>query len=130
MQSIEIDFEVFKEITARRKSEEITENDVLRKLLGLKQKPPEKPQVAPNKKSWVIKGIEFPPGTKFRATHKGTPHEAMVENGKLLLNGKKYHSPSQAAISITNNTVNGWTFWECQFPGKTNWQLIKGLRKT
>ena len=33
MQTIEIDFDVFKEITARRKNEGITPNDVLRELL-------------------------------------------------------------------------------------------------
>ena len=35
MQPIEIDFEVFKEITVRRKNEGITPNDVLRELFGL-----------------------------------------------------------------------------------------------
>ena len=128
MQTIEIDFDVYKEITARRKSEDITENDVLRKLFDLQQKQPDRPHLAINKKSWVIKGVEFPPKTTFRANYKGKLYEAVVENGKLHLNGKSYHSPSQAAISITNNTVNGWTFWECQFPGKSKWQLIKSLR--
>jgi len=128
MRLIEIDFEVFKKITAKRTSEDVTENDVLRELFGLKPQKSPKPHQAFNKKSWVIKGIEFPHGTKFRANYKGKPYEAIVENAKLYLNGKNYHSPSQAAISITNNTVNGWTFWECQFPEKTNWQLLKSLR--
>ena len=33
--SIKIDFEVYKEITIRRDSPDVTENDVLRELLGL-----------------------------------------------------------------------------------------------
>ena len=35
MNTIQIDFDVFKEITARRKSEAVSENDVLREVLGL-----------------------------------------------------------------------------------------------
>ena len=41
MQTIEIDFQVFKEITVRRKNEDTTPNDVLREVfnLELRQKP-------------------------------------------------------------------------------------------
>ena len=35
MATIEVDFEVFKELTVRRESESMTENDVIRLLLGL-----------------------------------------------------------------------------------------------
>ena len=35
MATIEVDFDVFKALTMKRSSEEITENDVLRGLLGL-----------------------------------------------------------------------------------------------
>ena len=128
MFTLEIDFEVFKEITARRTSEDVTENDVLRDLFGLELKTQKRTHPMFKEKSWVAKGIEFPSGTKFRANYKGMLYEAIVENGNLLLNGKNYQSPSSAAVSITKNPVNGWTFWECQFPGRNNWQLIKSLR--
>lgn len=35
MMTIDIDFDVFKELTRRRSSEEVTYNDVIRELLGL-----------------------------------------------------------------------------------------------
>ena len=129
MHTIEIDFEVFKEITARRNTEDVTENDVLRELFGLIQETPNMKHSMSEGKSWVVKGVEFPSGTKFHANYKGKIFEAIVENGNLILNSKKYQSPSSAAVSITKNPVNGWTFWECQFPGKNNWILIKSLRK-
>ncbi len=129
MRTIEIDFEVYKQLTLRRASEDVTPNDVIRELLGLPnegkntQKPQEK-----NKKTWSTKGVSFPHGTHFRADYKGQTYNAVVENGSLLLNGKNYTSPSSAAISITGNSVNGWIFWECKMPGESSWHLIKKYR--
>ena len=129
MRSIDIDFDVFKEITARRQSEDVNENDVLRQLLGLN---PINKKIIDNDKnqhSWIVKNIKFPPKTLFRASYKGKYYEGIVEENGLKLNTKIYTSPSAAAISITNNPVNGWVFWECQLPGQSNWQIIKNLRK-
>ncbi|HOX41758.1 MAG TPA: DUF4357 domain-containing protein, partial [bacterium] len=66
---------------------------------------------------------------EFRANYKGQTILAKVESGSLVLNGKRFDSPSAAAVSITGNMVNGWIFWECRLPGKTSWQTIKMLRK-
>ena len=128
MQTIEIDFDVFKEITVRRKNESITPNDVLRELFGLDPGQGPMPKLAQSGKPWVAKGVLFPHGTEFRSSHKGQMYYARIEDGSLILNGKKFCSPSAAAIEITGNTVNGWVFWECKFPGKPNWQSINTLR--
>lgn len=128
MQTIEIDFEVFKEITVRRKNEVMTPNDVLRELFGLG---PRQGSVMPKVQSgkpWVVKGVEFPHGTEFRGSHKGQMYYAKVNGGSLILNDKKFFSPSAAAIEVTGNSVNGWIFWECKLPGKQNWQSINALR--
>ena len=129
MQTIEIDFDVFKEITIRRKTEDITPNDVLRELFALEKKKGPTPSKAQSGKPWVVKGVEFPSGTEFRASHKGQMYYAKVEDGSLILNGKKFPSPSAAAVSITGNPVNGWVFWECKLPGEQNWQSINILRE-
>ena len=129
MRTIEVDFDVFKALTLRRPSEDVTENDVLRELLGLTAKRPAKPADADlTKGDWAVKGITFPAGTEFRATYKGQTYLARVENRALVLNGQPFDSPSAAAVSITGNPVNGWTFWECRLPGRTSWQTIKALR--
>ena len=129
MRTIEVDFDVFKAITIRRPSEAITENDVLRDLLGL---PPKRSVAAdvggPAPGDWITKGVRFPLGTEFRANYKGQTYLARVESGALVLNGKRFDSPSAAAMSITGNPVNGWTFWECRLPGRTSWQMLKALR--
>ena len=60
MQTIEIDFDVFKEITVRRKNEGITPNDVLRELFGLEPRQEPVAQKAQSGKPWVVKGVVFP----------------------------------------------------------------------
>ena len=133
MRTIEVDFDVFKALTQRRPTESVTENDVLRELLGLSparagqlMKVSSIPLVEPG--GWISKGVRFPPGTEFRAHYKGETHLARVENGALVLNGKRYDTPSAAAMSITSGPVNGWTFWECRTPGQAAWRMIKTMR--
>ena len=133
MTMIEVDFEVFKELTARRASESVTENDVIRELLGFKKVAPAASE-RPNSdetgySSWVCKGVSFPQGTEFRATYKGQLYTGKVENGALVVNGERFASPSAAAVSITGNPVNGWRFWECLLPGTNRWKVIANLRK-
>lgn len=131
MTNIEIDFDVFKELTNCRAAESVTYNDVLRDLLGLE---PFK-AVATSSAfespagSWTTKGVTFPAGTEFRANYKGKAIFGKVESGFIVVNGKRFDSPSAAAVSITGNMVNGWIFWECRLPDKASWQTIKTLRK-
>lgn len=138
--TLEVDFDVYKTVFARRANESITENDVLRELLGLppkQQATSVQTAIAPQAKSldgtspedWVVKNVRFPKGTDFRATHKGRTHTGRVHGGALIVDGKSYQSPSAAAVAITGNAVNGWRFWECRLPGKASWQLIEALRR-
>ena len=132
MRTIEVDFDVFKALTSRRPSEDVTENDVLRGLLGLSSKPSPAAARAANiadAGDWIVKGIRFPTGTEFRANYKGQTWLGRVERGALAVNGQRFPSPSAAAVSITKSPVNGWTFWECRLPGQASWQIIKGLRR-
>jgi hypothetical protein len=130
MRTIEVDFDVYKALTARRASEDVKENDVLRELLRL---PPKREGFAsastPAQGDWVAKGIRFPAGTEFRASYKGQTYLARVDNGALVLNGERFDTPSSAAMSITKSPVNGWTFWESRLPGQGSWQMIKTLRR-
>jgi predicted CopG family antitoxin len=130
MHTIEVDFDVYKQLTIRRATEEVSYNDVIRELLGLKQGKAATPKavIASSAEDWVAKGVRFPAGTDFRANYKGQIHTARVEVGSLVVNGKRFDSPSAAAVSITGSPVNGWRFWECKLPGKS-WQFIESLRR-
>ena len=85
MNTIEIDFDVFKELTILRSSEEITYNDVLRELLGL---PPITSQNISesffNNKPLICKGVSFPHNTEFRSLYKGQYYYGKVDNGFLV----------------------------------------------
>ncbi len=130
MATIEVDFDVFKELTARRESELMTENDVIRKLLGFEMIVSKKqPLSNPKQRAWITKGTNFPHGTEFKAMYKGHQYIGVVDNGGLLINEKKFTSASAAAMEITGNPVNGWKFWECHLPGTNIWQVIANLRK-
>ena len=138
--TLEVDFDVYKAVFAKRANESVTENDVLRELLGLPprrlsqqiaetQEPQPKAVNTTSPEDWVVKNVRFPQGTDFRATHKGRTYTGRVHGGALVVEGKAYDSPSAAAVAITGNSVNGWRFWECRLPGKSSWQLIEGLRR-
>jgi hypothetical protein len=129
--TIEIDFEVFKEITNRRSTEEVTPNDVLRGLLNL---PPKNKQDNDESRKmsgtpWITKNISFPHGTEFKATYKGKEYSAVVNNGALEVDDNRFSSPSAAAMSITNSPVNGWVFWKCKTPGQNEWKAMKEFRQ-
>lgn len=131
MATINVDFEVYQQLTIRRRSESMTENEVIRELLGLskaQQEPRQDAAIGKNGASWVSKGISFPDGTEFRAVYKGQMYTANVKNGALVLNGKRFSSPSAAAIEITGTPVNGWRFWECLKQGSTEWKSIAMFR--
>jgi hypothetical protein len=62
--------------------------------------------------------------------YKGQTYLARVVASALVLNGERFDSPSAAAVKITGNPVNGWTFWECRIPGQGKWQQLRSLRKS
>jgi len=127
--NIYVDFDVFKAITARRPSENVTENDVLRQLFGLGAAGETRAADTRHRAGdWVTKGVRFPQGTEVRAKYKGKTHLAEVKDGALFVDGKRFDSPSSAAISITGNPVNGWTFWQVKLPGQGEWKSMKALR--
>jgi hypothetical protein len=131
--SIDIDFDVYKELTVRRKTHDMTENDVLREMLGLGRAKPKVQSNGAGQESagvpWVWKGVSFPHGTELRAEYSGRTYYAKVEDGALVYEGKRFKSPSPAATAVTGNPLNGWKFWECKMPGKNRWVLINKLRK-
>ena len=130
MPSIEIDFDVFKALTARRASADMTENDVLRQLFNLGKADNALTKTeTPAPDDWVTKGVRLPAGTELRSNYKGNTHLARVSSGALVLQGRRFDSASAAAMSITGNPVNGWTFWECKLPGQDRWQILKSLRR-
>ena len=129
MRQIEIDFEVFKELTNRRATEAVTYNDVVRDLLKLPKPVKSANPAANGSKPWVVSDTSFPAGSEFMADYKGKAHSGIVKDGKLeLSDGGKFTTPSAAAVHVTGSSVNGWRFWKCKLPGASQFVLIERLR--
>ena len=130
MPQIDIDFDVFKELTNRRPAEDVTYNDVIRDLLKLRKLTPKTSLGGANGgRPWVVSDTSFPVGSEFTADYKGETCSGFVKDGKLeLSDGTKFTTPSAAAVHITGSNVNGWRFWKCKLPGASQFVLIERLR--
>ncbi len=60
-------------------------------------------------------------GTRLVATYKKQTHVCVVEAGEngegiafVLADGKRFKSPSAAAVAITSVAQNGWRFWSLE----------------
>jgi predicted CopG family antitoxin len=141
MQQIDIDFEVFKALTALRKSETHTYNEVVRDLLGLKKTFNRQisdigstmsqtfgPEGAQGR---AVAGRFLPHGTLLRAKYKSLFYNAKILNGEWVdENGDIFPSASGAATAITGNNVNGLSFWETKRPSDSEWRKLSALPKT
>lgn len=146
---IEIDFDVFKALTALRDHEGDTYNHVLRRLLDLPSQqenalnalitgqqlegianalssaPAPANALSPFAEGAWFNGVFFPNGTKLRATYKGDAHYAEIKNGEWIdSNGIVRTSPSDAARAISGNNVNGWRFWHVWRPADNTWHRL------
>lgn len=124
MQPIDVDFEVFKELTLRREHEGHTYNDVIRELLGLKRRKPGPLETMARAlggdkagQGFALRGGELPDGTQLKAIYKGREYRAVIDDGEWLDHSRSSQtSPSAAAKSITGTNVNGLRFWHAKRP--------------
>src|SRR4051812_28263485 len=119
MVALDVDFDVYKALTVRRATEDVTYNDVLRELLELGEKPA--PTASPKIAGWTWKGVFLPNGTELRAEYKGTAYTAKIVDGSWMQAGQTFGSPSAAAHAITQSGINGWWFWSVKRPGDPAW---------
>lgn len=141
---IEIDFEVFKGLTAKLQSESDTYNEVIRRLLGLPSSDLTATVIEMSGKgeAWsaeviggTLRGVWygttfFPDGTAFRSTYKGRTYYAQVKDGRWLgHDGVERTSPSDAASAISASNVNGWKFWYGKRPNDLDWARLDELRQ-
>lgn len=141
---VEIDFEVFKALTALLRDETDTYNEAIRRLLTLPASdlsadpPPFEPAGVVGQVSGLLgtssgvwySNIFFPDGTVFRATYKGQTYWASIRNGVWVDNaGVNRTSPSDAASAISQTNVNGWKFWFVRRPYDADWLRMDSLRQ-
>ena len=133
--TIEIDFDVNKEIEKERRSFAESPNDALRRLLKLPAKPAPAPlEPSEGSRAWAGMGVVLTSGTAARMKYNGQLHLGQIENGAWRVGGKTFNSPSAAASGVartkngTATSLDGWEYWEVKRPGETHWMPIKMLR--
>lgn len=128
---IDIDFEVYKALTALRESETDTYSKVLRRLLRLPDREVRLGDLGRSVRLGVWFGnVHFPDGTRFRATYKGQTFTAKILGDRWVdQDGTPRNSPSEAAGAISGTNVNGWRFWFAQRPGEDDWHKLEDLKQ-
>jgi hypothetical protein len=110
MPTVEIDFETFKEITARRTDETVSEGDVIRAALGLPSKCSGEAEA--DSRFWVSEGVKFRVGTELSHTFRdGRTVVARVTESGLEFDGKVFGGLSPAGVAAAGYQLNGWRFW-------------------
>jgi len=135
--TIDIDFDIHKLIEAERRSFDERPNDALRRLLKLPSKTPAsgpRPIGSSAGRSWFGEGVTLVHGTHVRMRYNGRLYEGEIVDGKWVIEGKIFDSPSGAAsgIAVTKRgkktRLDGWIYWEIQAPGDTGWTPIAAIR--
>lgn len=148
---LEIDFEVFKALTARRLNERHTYNDIIRELLGLDSliESPDPVEglfddsgpVTPRPVTFAslvgsrgptgfsARGIFLPNGTLIKAIYKQQIYTAKIDGGCWVdAQGVSHKSPSAAAKNVTGSNVNGLRFWRVKRPDDAEWRRLDLLK--
>lgn len=138
LQSIEVDWDIYKMVETERRSFDEPHFIALRRLLKLPPlKAPPKPEGEAGR-PWVEDGVEVPHGSLARMEYlRGAQvYEGRFLNGKLVVNGKSYEALSAAAIALAKTksgsqpSLNGWMYWKAKFPGETVWRSLGEMRKS
>lgn len=137
LRTIEIDIDVHKMIELERRDFTETQNAVLRRLLELDEG---KQQIVnqtstPTGASWHGKGVTLAHGTELRMHYNGREHVAHIRDGKWLVEGELYSSPSAAAsaVAVTKNggrtNLDGWMYWKVLRPSDNALLPLRLLRR-
>lgn len=142
--SIDIDFEVHKAIELERRSFDETPNAVLRRMLSIDTTTTGQSAsvaVIPDGEGrpWVGKGkstgLILPHGTDLQMDYNGQRFTGRVDNGFLVLEGRRFTSPSGAADELCRTrdgrktSLNGKELIQVRLPGEAGWVLLKEYEK-
>ncbi|MDQ7247285.1 hypothetical protein [Dongia sedimenti] len=134
MQTIEIDFDVYKRIEMERRSFVEPQNAALRRLLKIDDDDEATGPSVGIGRSWSSKGVTLPHGTELRMEYNGRLYTGQIQDGTWAVEGKSFKSPSAAAggVALTKGgkrtNLDGWIYWQVKRPGEKNWTLISQLR--
>ncbi len=138
MKTIDIDIEVHKRIEADRTAFEESENEILRRLLGLPKFDCHQAikgnfDESGGRAAWSSGGVSLSHGSQLEMHYGGRKIEAKIDDGAILYNGERYKAPSPAAIKAVVDcggppaARNGWNDWSVLLPSGTK-RSISSMR--
>ena len=136
MRTIQIGIEVHKVIEAERQAFGESENEILMRLLKLKAVPTLTSSQAEKGSgaAWSKDGVTLPAGTLLRVSYSGQVVQGVIDDGRWLVRGEYYDSPSMALIhNVTTaegrkTNLNGWNHWTVKRPMDSSYRKIGDLR--
>ena len=130
VKQIEIDLEVYKALVQHCNFIDEPFNDVLKRVLGKYEGKEDEDIEADQKEGGLlVKRTFLKNGMKLQKNFKGKLFEAIVRNGYIEFEDKKYTSPSGPAVVAAQGSVNGWRFWDFFDEKDNQWKLLETLRK-
>lgn len=136
MPNIQVSPETYRRIEDRAKPFEDSEpEDVIRRLLDRTKPTRSKAFDEDRGADLVSKGGTIPHGSELRMNYKGREYHAVVDDGKIIWDGKAFSSPSEAAVGVIQSTgqdqtrANGWDYWKVKTPESGEWRLADELRE-
>lgn len=155
LRRIEIDFDVHKKIEEARRSFSDSPNAVLRRLLNIGDNEQSSERLAPmdnepgevpgvksarpwldedSEQPWWGKGVTLPHGTEVRMEYRGRMYSGVIDNGRWVVEGERFGSPSAAASGVARTkdgkrtNLDGWRYWFVRRPMDEDWIPINELR--
>lgn len=137
LQSIEVDWDIYKMVETERRSFDEPHYAALRRLLKLPVLTTSPKPGAETGRPWVEDGVEVPHGSLARMEYlRGRQvYEGRFLDGKLVAYGRSYEALSAAASALaqTKNglkpNLNGWLYWKAKFPGESAWRSLGEMRQ-
>jgi hypothetical protein len=137
LQSIEVDWDIYKMIETERRGFDEPHYAALRRLLKLPDVKVLTDTEVETGRPWVEDGVEVPHGSLARMEYlRGSQvYEGRFLNGKLVVNGKSFEALSAAASTLAQTkhgskpSLNGWLYWKAKFPGETVWRSLGEMRQ-
>ncbi|MGP1256757.1 MAG: hypothetical protein ACTS10_20225 [Kiloniellales bacterium] len=126
---IDIDLDVHKRIELEKRSFSESDNEVLRRLLGIDS------TQSLIGRAWSGKGVSLPHGTEIQMEYNGRQHQGRIDEGNWLVEGNSFSSPSAAAggVALTkagnHPSLDGWMYWHVKRPDDNKWVPLKRLRQ-
>jgi len=138
LQSIDVDWDIYKMIETERRSFDEPPYVALRRLLKLPGSVAVKQSDERIGRPWIEEGVEVPHGSLARMEYQrgSQVYEGKFLNGKLVVGGKSFETLSAAAGALAKTkdgskpSLNGWLYWKVQFPGETKWRSLQEMRQT